>query len=161
MPQIPHILIFSAAQNSPSPLGITLMGFRVPILSQQLSASGSGVHWSQSLCHGPGNIYHITLGHGGVQGGTRPKRVASLNILQRIRSLHSWSQFRSKASPTNLCSARQVPAQLHQLSPYTLPSAHRLPSSRSRPDGRILTPSQHGFYLTHQPSWQTTSLQPA
>ena len=42
---------------------------------------------------------HVTLDHGGVQGGTRPKRVASLYILQRSRNLHSQSQFSSKHLP--------------------------------------------------------------
>ena len=71
----------------------------------------------------------VALDHGVVQGGTCPKRVASLYILQRTRSLHSWPQFGSRASSLNLYLVWQVPAQLHQhcwiptwlhqLSPYT------------------------------------------
>ena len=34
-----------------------------------------------------GNMGHVTPGHGGVQGGTRPKRMTPLYILQRSRSL--------------------------------------------------------------------------
>ena len=69
------------------------------------------------------NMCCVPLDHGRVQRGTRPKSVASLYVLQRSRSLHSWSQFSSKASPTSPCFVRQVPTQLHQLSSYIL-SAH-------------------------------------
>ena len=34
-----------------------------------------------------GNMGRVTPGHGGVQGGTRPKRMTPLYILQRSRSL--------------------------------------------------------------------------
>ena len=40
--------------RSPSSLQCALVGFRVALLSQQLSASGSAVHSSQSLSRGPG-----------------------------------------------------------------------------------------------------------
>ena len=66
---------------------------------------------------------HVTLGHGGVQGGTRPEKVASPNIFHRSRSLRFNSPSKLQAPPTSLCLVRQVPGQLHQLSPYTLSSA--------------------------------------
>ena len=55
-----------------------------------------------------GSMCRVALGHGGVQGGTCLKRVSSLCVLQRSRSLYSWSQFSSKASPVSQCSIRQV-----------------------------------------------------
>ena len=79
-----------------------------------------------------GNMYHITLNNGGVQGGTCPKRMASLFVLQRSRSLKlsipNHNSVELQASPTNLCLVRQVPTQLHQLSAYTL-SSHMASSS--------------------------------
>ena len=108
-----------------------------------------------------GNMCRVALGHGAVQGGTSPKRVASLYVLQRSRSLHSWSQFSSKASPANPCLVRQVRAQVPQLCAHSLSSA-RVAAFLTTPDAwRDLGPQLHSFYLTHRPSWQTTSLQPA
>ena len=65
-------------------------------------------------------------------------------VLRRIKSLHFWSQFSSKASPVNPRLVRQVAAQLHQLSPYTLPSAHVAPSS---------LPQATGPNPDSQPAW--------
>ena len=45
-----------------------------------------------------GSRRRVTLDHGGAQGGTRPKRVASPYVLQKSRSLHSWSGFSSDPS---------------------------------------------------------------
>ena len=44
----------SPAKRSPTSLECTLVGFRVAILSQQLSPSGSGECCSQPPCSGPG-----------------------------------------------------------------------------------------------------------
>ena len=90
------------------------MALRGTIPSQQLSPSGSG-YTVLSLCVVvQGNMCHVTLSHGGVQGGTCPKRVASY-ILQRSRSLQLLSQsVWLQASATNLCLVRG-PSQLHQL----------------------------------------------
>ena len=104
---------------------------------------------------------HVTLDHGGVQGGTCPKRVASPYILQRSRNLHSWSQFSSKHLP-QICAwlgrspHRSIsslltlfpPAWLLPLSQPTwfLFSKPRVISLHSRPHGGpgpVLHPSGH------------------
>ena len=72
------------------------MGFRVSIFLQQLSPSKSGVRCPQPPCKVQGNMCHVTLDHGDIQGGTCPRRVTSPYMLQSSRSLqfqHSWSQF--------------------------------------------------------------------
>ena len=54
-PEVPHICpSASHANRSPSPLEGALVGFRVTILSQQLSPSGCGVCCSQPPCSGSG-----------------------------------------------------------------------------------------------------------
>ena len=87
---------------------------------------------------GQENMCHVTLDHGGVQGGTCPKRVASPCVLQRSRSLQlsipGHSSIQLQASPTNMCLVREVLTQLHQLSPYTLSSC--MASTSSLPDLR-------------------------
>ena len=68
------------------------------------------------------NMCCVTLGHGGVQRGTCPKRVASPYVLQRSRNLQVSipSHNSAPSTPTNLCLVRQVPAQLHQLCHHLL-----------------------------------------
>ena len=153
-PKAPHILICSSAgcaNSSPALLEGARMEFHVAILLQQLSPSGSGGRCPQPPRSGPGNMCRVTLGRGGVQGGTHPSRVASHYVLPRSRNLHPWSHFGPKAPPANPGLVWQVPAQLHQLPPYTLTSARWcLPPHCPRPHGGVLT---HGG-LPHQPSWR-------
>ena len=122
------------------------MGFKVAILLQQLSPSGSGVCCPQPPCSGPGKHMLCYTGSWwiGVQGATYPERVASLYVLQRSRSLqfsipgHSSAQL--QAPLTNLCLAGQVPAQ---------PSAFSL---------HPFLP--HGFTSSYQAAWQILHTRP-
>ena len=126
----PHFFLSQQCKQVSIPSGMCSCGSqsRHP-LTAALSFRIWGVLSSASMwCY----TCRVTLGHGGVQGGTCPKTVASLCILQRSRSLRlSFPGHSSvQASPRNSCLVRQVPAQLHQLSPYTLYS-HRATSSLS------------------------------
>ena len=91
------------------------MDLRVAILSQQLSPSGSGARCPQPPCNGSRKLVPCYTGSWWSPGRHSPKRVASPYILQRSRTLHSWSQI-------SLFLVRQVPTQLHQLSLFTLSS---------------------------------------
>ena len=84
----------------------------------------------------------VTLGHGAVQGGTVPIEWLLCMSFREARVPRSACPVpvQLQACPTNLCVVRQVPTQLHQLSPYTLFS--RL----------------HGFYPTFQTSWLNPSV---
>ena len=79
-----------------------------------------------------GNMCYVTLGHSRVHGGTCPKRVTSLYVLQRSRSLKlSWSQFSSKYLSC-VCAWLGVSLQLHlchHLLQDTLPD--RLPGRQT------------------------------
>ena len=76
-----------------------------------------------------GNMCRVTLGHGGVQGGTCPKRVASLYVLQRSKSLQLGIPGHSSAPSISHKS------MLAEAGPHTAPSALSLhPFS---PHGRI------------------------
>ena len=62
----------------------------------------------------------------------------------------------SHTAPSALPYPHTAPPPLSLLSFLSL---HGCLPHHSRPLGGILTPSCHGFYLTHEPSWGTTSLQ--
>ena len=89
-----------------------------------------------------GNMCHVTLGHGGVQGGARPNRVASPHVRQSSRSLqlsipgHSSAPSISHKSMLGLAGLRTAPSALPLSSPSRLPSGP--PLSDSRPRGMLL-----------------------
>ena len=87
------------------------MGFRVAILSQQLSPSGSGVPCPQPPCSGSGRHAQCYAGSWWGPGRHSPKRVASPYIFQRSKCLQlsiPGHSLVSQASPINLCLAGQV-----------------------------------------------------
>ena len=106
------------------------MGFKVAILLQQLSPSGSGYIVLSLHVVVQGNMCHITLDHGGGQGGTGQDSDFSIHPSERQKSAFLFT-VHPQAPLTNPCVVRQVSAQLHQLSPYTLSSYMDFSSSFS------------------------------
>ena len=104
-PEVPHFLICpsaSHANRSPSSLQSALVGFRVSILSQQLSPSGSGVCCSQPPCSGSGK--HVPCDPGSWWGpGRCMTQENDFSIhpsgQQKPATQHSWSQFSFKSLP--------------------------------------------------------------
>ena len=85
-----------------------------------------------------GNMCRVTLGHGAVQGGTVPMEWLLHTFFREARVPRSACPVpvQLQAYPTNLCLVRQVPTQLHQLSPYTLFSRlHGFYPTSFRPHG--------------------------
>ena len=108
-----------AVQTVPHPLWKALRDFRVAILLQQLSPSGSGVHCPQSPCGGPGK--HVPCYTGSWWSpGRHGSQESGLSICPSEKQKSAFPGHRSafQASPTKPCLVRQAPAHLHQLSPY-------------------------------------------
>ena len=129
-PEVPPVLLFPSASHRnrfPSSLECALLGFRVAILSQQLSPSGSGVYYSQPPCTGSGK--HVLCYTGSWWSPERHmSQESSFSVCpsekQKCSTLHSWSQFSSK-HVSRIWVTRQVPAPPSAL----LSSPGRLPLS--------------------------------
>ena len=88
-PEVPHILICSSAscQTCVHPSGRCSCGCELPSSRSSSLLQDQGYIVFSLTVVVQGSRCCVTLDHGGVQGGTHPKRVTSLYVLHRSRSL--------------------------------------------------------------------------
>ena len=137
---------------------------------QQLSSSAFRVPCHQPPCYSPGKYVPCYTG----SWWSPERHMCQESDFSVCPSEKQTSAFPSHSSvfqafSRNLCLVQQVHPQLHQLcchlqagfpaSLFLTPASSSLPTTcllpyYTRLHSGNLTSGQHGFYLTHQPSWR-------
>ena len=138
----PYLFLSQLHKQVSIPSGRCSCDFQSHLL-QQLYPSGSGVHCPQPLCSGSGKraVLHWVMVES--REAHIPKEWLLHMSFTEAEVCSSRVPVLLQAPPTNPCSVRQLPAELHQLSPYTLTSLQttwQFPPYYPKPHGRK-TPS--------------------
>ena len=126
----------------------TLVGFKITILSQQLSPSGSGLHCSQPPCIGSRKHVPCYTGSWWSPGRhTSQESGFSVYLPEKLKSAFLCHSSAFQASPTNMCLVQQVLAIPSSISFDTCPSGRFPTQSPLSYSSFFLTTDQHGCPL--------------